>query len=300
MTGLGRVLDAMDADDVDVLLLGREANARFVSGAERLFLAGERAFAPGCVVARSAREVYLLSTGDAGIPPEVARANLYPLSWNPANLFGRIAALPGVAGARRVGVDGITPLFEQLIGAYFAGAELVDGEALLRDVRRVKSPDELAMVRAAIAVAEAVMADARAAALDGAPDAAIVAVAMASMASHGVTTAAFEPVIRGAGDVVAIDIGVLRHGWEGGLARTAPGGPAADAHVEAITACRAGASLASIADRSAVHGIGAGYEVLDPERPLQTGMVLSIATNDIRDIVLVTAHQPELLTTAPY
>jgi Xaa-Pro aminopeptidase len=294
------VLDAMDARDVDVLLLGREANARFVSGAERLFLAGERAFAPGCVVARGARDVYLLSTGDAGIPPEVARANLYPLSWNPANLFGRIAALPGVAGARRVGVDGLTPLFEQLIGAFFAGAELVDGEALLRDVRRVKTPDDVALVRAAITVAEHVMADARAAAHDGAPDAAIVAVAMASMASHGVTTAAFEPVVRRTSDVVAIDIGVLRHGWEGGLARTTPGAPAPPAHLDAIAACRAGTLLASIGDGSVVHGIGAGYEVLDPARPLEAGMLLSIATGDVRDLVLVRDGAPDVLTTAPY
>ena len=45
-----RVLDEMARQAVDVLLLGREGNARYVSGAHRLFLAGERAFAPGCVV----------------------------------------------------------------------------------------------------------------------------------------------------------------------------------------------------------------------------------------------------------
>ena len=47
-----RVLEEMARQNVDVLLLGREGNARYVSGAHRLFLAGERAFAPGCVVVR--------------------------------------------------------------------------------------------------------------------------------------------------------------------------------------------------------------------------------------------------------
>jgi hypothetical protein len=123
---------------------------------------------------------------------------------------------------------------------------------------------------------------------------------MASMASHGVTTAAFEPVVRRSGAVVAIDIGVLRHCWEGGLARTAPGAPAPAAHLDALAACRAGALPASIGDGSVVHGIGAGYEVLDPARPLDAGMVLSIATRDVRDLVLVRDGAPDVLTTAPY
>ena len=43
-----RVLEAMAERDVDALILGKEANARYVSGARRLWLAGARAFAPGC------------------------------------------------------------------------------------------------------------------------------------------------------------------------------------------------------------------------------------------------------------
>ena len=39
-----RVLAAMEAEDVDVLVMGREANARYVSGVPRLWTAGSRAF----------------------------------------------------------------------------------------------------------------------------------------------------------------------------------------------------------------------------------------------------------------
>src|SRR4029077_17077572 len=92
-----RVLEEMEGQGIDVLLLGREGNARYVSGAQRLFLAGERAFAPGCVVVRETGAVHLLSATDFGVPPELRHSNLYAPSWNPATLIGRVAAIPGVA-----------------------------------------------------------------------------------------------------------------------------------------------------------------------------------------------------------
>src|SRR5205085_8355763 len=112
--GKQRVLHEMAREGVDVLLLGREGNARYVSGARRLFLAGERAFAPGCVVVRESAAVHLLSVTDFGIPAAVPRLNLYPISWNPATTIGRIAAIPGVESVNRVGVDALTPLLAAL------------------------------------------------------------------------------------------------------------------------------------------------------------------------------------------
>ena len=147
-----RVLRAMAAESVDVLLLGREGNARYVSGAHRLFLAGERAFAPGCVVVRETGAVHLLSATDFGVPQELKHSHLYAPSWNPVTLIGRVAAVPGVASAAQVGVDGLTPLFEALLASALPRADLVDGESLMRAVRRVKSPEEVALIRAATPV----------------------------------------------------------------------------------------------------------------------------------------------------
>jgi hypothetical protein len=293
MTALDRVLDEMQTRGIDALLLGREGNARYVTGAQRLYLAGERAFAPGCVVVRTTRAVHLLSVGDAGIPAEVPRSNLYPISWNPATLMGAIAAMPGMDRVSRLGVDGMTPLFEQLIAAYFAGAELVDGEAMLRALRRVKTAGELDAIRAAVAVARPTMDAARAAARDGATDAHIVAVAMEAMAAHGCTTAACEPVVtRVGGLAVAVDVGVLHHGWEGGFARPVDGG-ASTAHAAAIARCRAGVSARAVGD---VYGVGCGYEVLAPDDVLVPNMVVSVTTDHTRDLVLVTDAAPEVLT----
>jgi len=113
--GKERVLAEMARQGVDVLLLGREGDARYVSGARRLFLAGERAFAPGCVVVRESGEVHLLSNTDFGVPAAIPHQNLYPTSWNPATFVARVLAIPGVAQAKTIGVDGLTPLFEALL-----------------------------------------------------------------------------------------------------------------------------------------------------------------------------------------
>src|SRR5260370_6902978 len=88
---LARTRAAMAAAGIDVLVLGREANARYVSGADRLWLAGTRPFAPGCVVVRETGAVHLLSVTDDGVPPSIPVDRLYPITWNPLNL---IAAVP--------------------------------------------------------------------------------------------------------------------------------------------------------------------------------------------------------------
>src|SRR5205823_12267132 len=92
----------MARQDVDLLVLGREGNARFVSGAARLWLAGTRPFAPGCVVVRETGAVHLMSVTDFGVPAEIPPARLDPLGWNPANIMGAVAANPCVPGARRI------------------------------------------------------------------------------------------------------------------------------------------------------------------------------------------------------
>jgi hypothetical protein len=275
----------MAARGVDVLLLGREGNARYVSGAQRLFLAGERAFTPGCVVVRATGAVHLLSATDFGIPSEVARDHLYAPSWNPATLVGRVAAIPGVMDAKAIGVDGLTPLFEALL----PDAELVDGEAIMRTVRRVKAPDEVELIRAAGAVANAVM-DAALAAV--ATDGPVKAVAMEAMAAAGVTTAAFEPRVDRKGKRVTVAVGVLREGWEADLARSIPEVPNL-----AVDRCRPGTRIGDLG--TDVHGIGLGYEVLAPSDVLELGMVLSVGVDGARDTVLVTERGAADVLTGP-
>src|SRR5690349_14758467 len=97
----------MEAAGVDLFVLGREANARYVSGAPRLWTAGSRAFGLGCVLVRDG-SVHLLSTWDEGIPDDIPHDNLYGISFN-SQTFLRV--LQGIAGAdtvRTVATDSMT------------------------------------------------------------------------------------------------------------------------------------------------------------------------------------------------
>src|SRR5205807_145730 len=105
----------------------------------------------------------------------------------PATLVGRVAALPGVASARRVGVDGLTPLFETLLTGAMPDAELVDGEAVMRAARRIKSPDEVQHIRAAAGVGRSTMTVALDGVARGLDDNGVRAVAMEAMAAEGTT-----------------------------------------------------------------------------------------------------------------
>ena len=87
----------MEANDLDVLVLGRQANVRYFSGAPQLWVAGTRPFGPICTVVRSTGEIHLNSTWDEGIPDDIPHDHLYGLAWNPMTLDR------GVAGHRRRG-----------------------------------------------------------------------------------------------------------------------------------------------------------------------------------------------------
>ena len=68
-----RALAQMDAHDLDILVLGRQANVRYVTGAPQLWIAGTRPFGPVCVVVRASGDIYLNSTDDEGVPEEIGR-----------------------------------------------------------------------------------------------------------------------------------------------------------------------------------------------------------------------------------
>jgi Xaa-Pro aminopeptidase len=249
-----RLLAAMEERGVDVLLLGRTANAVYASGSRSLSLLGTRPFGPGCVVVRATRDVHLLSVGDDGVPGEIPTAHLFPLSWNPMDLMLRLAQIPGVAGAAVIATDAMTPLMEGLLGRSLPAARLVDGDALMRAVRRVKSAEEVAVIRTACAVAEGALSATADAAAAGVSERELLGAFEAAMARLGVTTPGTEAVATitgprdrppGAptlaavpgerravdGDLVALQGIVLLGGYEGGCGRTYPVGPAHGPHL---------------------------------------------------------------------
>jgi Xaa-Pro aminopeptidase len=320
---LERALDAMADAGVDVLLLGRESNSRYVSGADRLSVAGSRAFAPGCVVVRDTGAVHLLTISDDGIPDDIPPDHFYGLSWNPMNILTGITTIPGVSGARRVGVDGMTPMFEQLLQGMLPEAELVDGEALLREVRQAKVDEDIDGIRGAVKIAEQALQAVIDAIAPGITERALKGIFEERMATLGARTPSFEGTFCVAdpgvpprslvsdraiqnGDVVQLRAGVLHDGWEGALARTRVcGGPDPEpppAHNATIALAVDGATVGDLrATGATVEGIGIGHEEMsDPER-LEPGIVLWIERwSDpvlCGDTVLVGEDSPEVLST---
>jgi Xaa-Pro dipeptidase len=236
-----RALAQMEAHDLDVVVLGRQANVRYFSGAPQLWVAGTRPFGPICTVVRSTGEIHLNSTWDEGIPDDIPHDHLYGLAWNPMTLIDVLKDIEGTATARRVGTDALTPSFAQLLPMAFPNAELVDGEIAMRAARRIKTPAEVAMLRGALRVAEDALAIAVRELREGTTEQALTGVMLEAQAAGGVSTPATQdgawvtskehPWRRARsdgrverGDLVAFAAGVLADGYVGEVGRTWPVG----------------------------------------------------------------------------
>ena len=241
-----RALAQMEKHNLDVLVLGRQANVRYVSGAPQLWVAGTRPFGPTCVVIRETGAIHLLSTWDEGVPDDIPHENLYGIAWNPMNTISVLKGIDGAADAKRVGTDALSPSFAQLLPVAFPNAELVDGELAMRAARRIKSPEEVVSLREAIRVAEVGLAAAAAELRPGISEKTLAGVLLEAMAAGGVSTPATQDaawvtsrehpwrrasddgIVR-AGDLVAFSAGVLDGGYTGEVGRTWPVGEPNDA-----------------------------------------------------------------------
>lgn len=302
-----RALAQMQAHDLDVLVLGRQANVRYVSGAPQLWVAGTRPFGPTCVLIRDTGAVHLLSTWDEGVPEDIPHENLYGISWNPMNTIANLQGIEALATAKRVGTDALSPGFAQLLPVAFPNAELVDGEQAMRAARRVKTPEELTALREAIRVAELGLAAAVGELRPGVSESTLAGVLLEAIAAGGVSTpstqdvawvtsrehpwrrASPDGVVR-SGDLVAFSAGVLAGGYVGEVGRTWPAGQRAgsaelcrrwDALWARLSdACRPGGSASDLLDAylaageqlppmPVARGLGMGFDppVVSPELP---------------------------------
>jgi Xaa-Pro dipeptidase len=239
-----RCLAEMERLQLDALILGRDGNGRYVSGARRLWIGGGHGFGPSCVLLRNG-EIFLLSTWDDGIPSEIPIDRLYALSFNPMVYGERLKQIAPLANARRVGVDSMSPLFERLIKAAAPKATLADGEAAMRAARRIKTNDELGCIRTACAIAESSLSASIGALRPGVRETELLGVFEQRMSALNVTAPAVEgtfcatprsaddvrvPPLRqlhsdravNEGDLVAMSSGVLYAGYEGSVGRTWP------------------------------------------------------------------------------
>ena len=241
-----RLFDSLAAEGMDALVLGRPANVRYASGARQLWRAGSAPFGPASVVVRETERVHLLSVWDEGVPPEIDHEDLYPLTWNPANLVAALQAIPGLAEARRVGTDGLTPMFAQHLHSVAPSAELVDAAPVLWRARRTKTSDELACLRTAAALAETALQGMRECVEPGVSERGLLAAYYECIGNLGVPappseSVAFATPNRGAvdfrfvardrsigdGELVVLSPGALYAGYEADVATTVLAGSTA-------------------------------------------------------------------------
>lgn len=273
-----RLLEAMAAHDLDAVILGRPANVVYASGARQLWTAGARPFGPACIVVRDTGRAHLLSTWDEGVPADVEHDEMFGLSWNPVRVVGNVAAVPGLGRAGRVGTDGFGVGTPRLVASVAPGAEVADAGPALAAARSVKTPDELACLETALAVAEGALAALGGALRPGITERELVGVHAAALADRGVTAPGSEAVacatprrgpVRlrrmagdrriGAGELVALSADALYCGYEGALARTRVAGTgeptaaqarlverARDATGAVVAACRPGSTGADL------------------------------------------------------
>ena len=191
-----RAFAAMEAHDLDVLVLGRTANMRYVSGVPLLWNAGTRPFGPGCVAVRATQEIYLLSTWDEGVPDDIPHDHLFGITWNPMNLVTVLQGIAAEIEPARVGTDAMSPLFARLLPDGLPGRG--DRRRRAGAARRrggSRPAEEIDAIRAAIAVADVAMAAAVAELRPGVTERELTGVFMDAMASHGVTTPATQDVV---------------------------------------------------------------------------------------------------------
>jgi Xaa-Pro aminopeptidase len=302
-----RAMAQMEAFDLDVLVLGRQANVRYVTGAPQLWVAGTRPFAPICVVVRTTGEIHLNSSWDEGMPEEIDHDHLYGLAWNPMTLIEVLKNIDGAATAGRVGTDALSPTFGQLLPIAFPNAELVDGELAMRTARRIKTAEEVVALRGATRMAEAGLAAALSELSPGNTEQSLTGAMLEAMAAGGVSTSATQdgawvtsrehrwrqgPRDRlvADGDLVAFASGALADGYVGEVGRTVPVGdvPGADELYDRsnalwdklITACQPGAPASDLLAAYEVageplppmpvaHGLGLGFDppVVSPDLP---------------------------------
>lgn len=240
-----KVLSGMETHDLDAVMLGGVGNVKYVSGARQLGRSGVLPFAPVAVLVRETERVHLLSTWDEGVPPEIGHDDLYRLSWNPANLAADLAKIPGLRDARRVGTDGLTPMFAGLIPQLVTKADLVDAAPVMASARRIKTQDEITCLEVASAIAEAALGAMEDALTPGITTRELLGIYHGRIATLGAPMPPSEGVCFGTpsqgsvdfrhlasdrpirdGQLVVLAPGGLHAGYEAGLARTRVAGRA--------------------------------------------------------------------------
>ena len=314
---VARARAAMKAAGVDGLLVWKDENVRYLTGLRAQIIAGKSALLNGCLITADEGPVLLASGGEAQrvavVMPWIADVHAVPImeaaGLVQAAVAGTIAPL-----VKRLGLEGgVLGLDEaaycqvQALQQALPGMKLTDGDAVMQAARRIKFPEEIALLEEACAIAEAVTQSAVDAVKPGVRETDVVAEAMHTLYRLGgemphVTTpfvasgermappqrSASDKILRD-GDVVFVDIGAMWSGYFGDMGRTVICGKPSRRQQEVYTAVHealAAATATMAAGRTnddvaaAVRAVATKHELADHFISLFIGHGIGMGSNE--------------------
>ena len=239
-----RARAAMEAAGLDALLVWKDENVRFLSGLRAQIIQGKSALLNGCLLRADGTMTLFLSGGEI----DRARArmpwvrDLRPIPIMEARGLVRgafeTAILPALGELGLIGVDELAYAQVEAFAELAPGVRLADGDAVMQRARLVKDAGELALMREACAIAEAVTETAIAAVRPGVREYEVAGEAMRTLYRLGGEMAhlatpfvasgenmsppqrfSSDKLIR-EGDLVFIDIGAMWNGYYADIGRT--------------------------------------------------------------------------------
>jgi Xaa-Pro aminopeptidase len=245
---LARARRAIAEANLDAVLVWKEENVRYLTSLRPQVIAGKSGVLNGALLARDGGPVLFVSGGDRdraeATMPWVREFHTIPI-LEEAGLVRHFASeiVPGVLARHslrqaRIGLDLTSKLLADALAESCQGVRWVDGDAAMQAARRIKAPEELALIEEATALAEAVTATALDHIRPGARECEVAGEALRTLHRLGgeyphVTTPfvasgermapptrlATDKLIRH-GDLVFVDIGAMSNGYFGDIGRT--------------------------------------------------------------------------------
>ena len=239
---------ALAGAGLDAVLVWKEENVRYLTSLRPQVIAGKNGVLNGALFRRDGAPILFISGGDRdraeATMPWIVEFHTIPILEEPG-LVRHAAAeiIPGVLarhglGHGTVGLDLASKLLMDALADSCPGVRWTDGDAALQAARRIKIPEELALIEEATTIAEAVTATAIAHVREGVRECEVAGEALRTLYRLGgeyahVTTPfvasgermapptrlATDKLIR-EGDLVFIDIGAMWNGYFGDIGRT--------------------------------------------------------------------------------
>src|SRR5262245_23401756 len=269
-----RARAAMEAAELDALLVWKDENVRFLSALRAQIIQGKSALLNGCLLRADGTMTLFVSGGEI----DRARAtmpwieDLRPIPIMEARGLVRgafeTAIVPALGDLERIGVDELAYAQVEAFADLAPGVRLADGDAVMQQARLVKDPDELVVMQHACAIGEAVTESAIAAVRPGVREYEVAGEAMRTLYRLGGEMAhlatpfvasgehmspphrfSTDKLIR-EGDLVFIDIGAMWNGYYADIGRAVICGRPSRRQQEVYTAVYHGLQAATSAMRA--------------------------------------------------